>query len=319
MNLIYQLIQETYVPATVLLMVALGGMFAERSGVTNIALEGIMILGGFVGIGTLALIEGFGIPPQLLLIIVMLVSAIFGALYSMLHAYASIQLKANQIISATALNLFAPAFAIYVARLIQGGGSQISFVTRFRIAEVPLLSQIPIIGELFFTRVFLSFYIVILLFFIARYILNKTQFGLRINAMGENPQAADALGVNIYKYRFIAVMISGALAGMGGTIFVISSSTEYAATVAGFGFLAIALLIFGNWKPTYVLFGALFFGFLRILGSSYSVIPVLRDLDLDREFYVMLPYVFTLIILAFFSKNSRAPKALGQVYDQGKR
>ena len=319
MSLIYQLIQETYIPATVLLMVALGGMFAERSGVTNIALEGIMIFGGFIGIGTLALIEGSGIPPQLLLIIVLVVSALFGALYAMLHAYASIQLKANQIISATALNLFAPAFAIYVARLLQGGGSQIQFDTRFRIAEIPLLSQIPIIGDLFFTRVFISFYIVIILFFIARYILNKTQFGLRINAMGENPQAADALGINIYKYSFIAVMISGALAGMGGSIFVISSSTEYAATVAGFGFLAIALLIFGNWKPTYVLLGALFFGFLRILGSSYSVIPILRDLDLDREFYVMLPYVFTLIILAFFSKNSRAPKALGQVYDQGKR
>jgi general nucleoside transport system permease protein len=319
MNLIYQLIQETYIPATVLLMVALGGMFAERSGVTNIALEGIMIFGGFVGIGTLAIIEDIGIAPQLLFIIVLIVSAIFGALYAMLHAYASIQLKANQIISATALNLFAPAFAVYVARLLQGSGSQIQFTTRFRIAEIPLLSQIPIIGELFFTRVFISFYIVILLFFIARYVLNKTQFGLRINAMGENPQAADALGINIYKYRFIAVMISGALAGMGGSIFVISSSTEYAATVAGFGFLAIALLIFGNWKPTYVLLGALFFGFLRILGSSYSVIPILRDLDLDREFYVMLPYIFTLIILAFFSKNSRAPKALGQVYDQGKR
>lgn len=168
MTLIYQLIQETYVPATVLLMVALGGMFAERSGVTNIALEGIMILGGFVGIGTLALIEGLGIPPQLLLIIVMLVSALFGALYSMLHAYASIQLKANQIISATALNLFAPAFAIYVARLIQGGGSQISFVTRFRIPEVPFLSQIPIIGELFFTRVFFFHFILSSYYFLSQ-------------------------------------------------------------------------------------------------------------------------------------------------------
>lgn len=319
MNLIYQLIQETYIPATVLLMVALGGMFAERSGVTNIALEGIMIFGGFVGIGTLALIENSGIPSQLLFIVVLMVSAIVGALYSMLHAYASIQLKANQIISATALNLFAPAFAIYVARLLQGGGSQIQFNTRFRIAEIPLLSQIPIIGELFFTRVFISFYIVIILFFIARYILNKTQFGLRIRAIGENPHAADALGVNIYKYRFVSVMISGVLAGMGGVIFVASTSTEYAATVAGFGFLAIALLIFGNWRPGFILIGALFFGFLRTLGASYSVIPFLNNLGLPREFYVMIPYVMTLVVLAFFSKNSRAPKALGQIYDQGKR
>jgi len=319
MDLLFSLIQDTYVSATVLLMVALGGLFAEKSGVTNIALEGIMLMGGFIGIGTLSIIESDSMSSQLLFIIAMLVGAISGGLYAMIHAYASIQLKANQIISATALNLFAPAFAVFAARIIQNGGSQIQFNTRFRIPSIPVLSDIPIIGPLLFERVFISFYIVIGLFFLARYVLDKTQFGLRIRAMGENPHAADSLGVNIYKYRFIAVTISGMLAGMGGVVFVASTSTEYVATVAGFGFLAIALLIFGNWRPTYIVIGALFFGFLRTLGSTYSVIPILSNLGWSREVYVMMPYVMTLVILAFFSKNSRAPKALGQVYDQGKR
>jgi simple sugar transport system permease protein len=319
MDILFQIIQDTYIPATVLLIVALGGLFAEKSGVTNIALEGMMILGGFAGIGSLKLIEGIGLPPQILFLIALIIGGIIGGLYAILHAYASIQLRSNQIISATALNLFAPAFAIFAARIIQGGGSQIQFASRFRITEIPLLSKIPLIGPLLFERVFISFYLVIILYVLARYILNKTQFGLRIRAIGENPHAADALGVNIYRYRFVAVIISGVLAGMGGVIFVASTSTEYAATVAGFGFLAIALLIFGNWRPGFILIGALFFGFLRTLGASYSVIPFLNNLGLPREFYVMIPYVMTLIVLAFFSKNSRAPKALGQIYDQGKR
>jgi simple sugar transport system permease protein len=319
MDLLFQLIQDTYISATVLLMVALGGLFAERSGVTNIALEGIMLIGGFAGIGVLHLIETPDANPQMLYLIAMTVGAVVGGLYAMIHAYASIQLKANQIISATALNLFAPAFAVFVSRILQNGGSQIQFETRFRILEIPFLSDIPIIGPLLFERVFISFYLVIGLFFLSKYIMDKTKFGLRIRAMGENPQAADSLGINIYKYRFIAVTISGMLAGMGGVVFVATTSTEYAATVAGFGFLAIALLIFGNWRPTFILIGALFFGFLRTLGSTYTVIPILSDLGWSKEVYVMMPYVMTLVILAFFSKNSRAPKALGQVYDQGKR
>jgi simple sugar transport system permease protein len=181
------------------------------------------------------------------------------------------------------------------------------------------LSDIPFIGPILFERVFISLYIVMILYFMTTFILNKTRFGLRLRSIGENPHAADALGVNIYKYRFIAVVISGFLAGMGGVAFVISTSTEYAATVAGFGFLAIALLIFGNWRPGIIVIGALFFGFLRTLGAAYSAIPFLEELGLPRELYVMMPYVMTLVVLAFFSKNSRAPKALGQIYDQGKR
>jgi simple sugar transport system permease protein len=318
MDIFIQIIQDTLIPATVLLMVALGGLFSEKSGVTNIGLEGMMIIGGFAGIGALKLIESPSIEPQLLFIIALLIGGTMGGLYAMLHAYASIQLKANQIISATALNLFAPAFAVFVARILQNG-SQIQFRTRFRIPSIPLLSDIPFIGPILFERVFISLYIVMILYFMTTFILNKTRFGLRLRSIGENPHAADALGVNIYKYRFIAVVISGFLAGMGGVAFVISTSTEYAATVAGFGFLAIALLIFGNWRPGIIVIGALFFGFLRTLGAAYSAIPFLEELGLPRELYVMMPYVMTLVVLAFFSKNSRAPKALGQIYDQGKR
>ena len=323
MDTIIGIIQSTYVPATVLLMVALGGLFSEKSGVTNIALEGIMIIGGFVGIGTLQIIESENINPQLLFIIAIIAGGLAGGLYASIHAFASVKLKSNQIISATALNLFAPAFAIFTARILQGGGSQIQFDTEFFISEVKIFglnfSNIPLFGPILFERVFVSFYLVIILFFISSYILKKTRFGLRISAMGENPHAADSLGINIYKYRFISVIISGCFAGMGGVIFVATTSTEYAATVAGFGFLSIALLIFGNWRPIWILVGALFFGFLRTLGSTYTVIPLFENSNLDKEIFVMMPYIMTLVVLAFFSKNSRAPKALGQVYDKGKR
>ncbi len=391
MDILYQLIQNTYVSMTVLLVVALGGLLAERSGVTNIALEGIMIMGAFIGVWAIQGLEIYPYSPltkvvimivslafsaimswgislffkrlfkkdkyslfkkdfskkkvlffigllttivltslffiwlvntqihiQFILVMGMMIGGLVGGLYAMIHAHASIYMKANQIISATALNLFAPAFAIFTARFLQGG-QQIPFDSSFLIQEVPLLSQIPILGQLFFTRVYLSFFIGLILLVIITIIVFKTKFGIRLRACGENPNAADSLGINIYRLRFIAVTLSGMFAGMGGVIFVVTTSTEFNVTVAGFGFLAIAVLIFGNWRPSRIILAALFFGFMRTIASSYSIIPFLNDFGLPREFYNMIPYIATLIILAFFSKNSRAPKALGQIYDQGKR
>ncbi len=391
MDILYQLVQNTYVSMTVLLIVALGGLLAERSGVTNIALEGIMIMGAFIGVWSIQGLEVYPYSPltkivifvvslafsaiiswglslfikrlfkkdkylilkkefsikkvlfvisaaialvltilffiwlvnteirvQFILVMGMMIGGLVGGLYAMIHAHASIYMKANQIISATALNLFAPAFAIFTARFIQGG-QQIQFNSSFLIREVPLLSQIPIIGELLFTRVYLSFFIGLALLAIISIIIFKTKFGIRLRACGENPHAADSLGINIYRLRFIAVTLSGMFAGMGGVIFVVTTSTEFNVTVAGFGFLAIAVLIFGNWRPSRIILAALFFGFMRTIASSYSIIPFLNSFGLPREFYNMIPYIATLVILAFFSKNSRAPKALGQIYDQGKR
>lgn len=312
------IIQLSFVSIIPLLIVALGGLMSEKSGVTNIALEGIMLMGAFIGIWAIQILEKTGMNVQLVYLLGILIGGIIGIIFSFFHAFASINMKADQIISATALNLFAPAFAIFTARSIIGG-QQVQFNSVFRINKIPLLGDIPIIGEIFFSKTYISFYIGITLLIIVWIFLYKTKTGLRIRATGENPSAADSLGVNIYKIRYLSVLSSGFLAGMGGVIFVATTSSRFDATVAGFGFLSLAVLIFGNWQPGRILFAAVFFGFFRTISSAYSSIPFLSNLKLPREVYQMLPYIITLIVLAFFSKSSRAPKAVGEVYDQGKR
>lgn len=312
------LIQLAFISIIPLLVVGLGGLMSERSGVTNIALEGIMLIGGFVGILVISLIEDPNNTQQWVYLVGMLAGGLGGALFSALHAYASITMKADQTISATALNIFAPAFVIFFARTLFGQ-QQIFFKSVFKINKIPVLGDIPLIGEIFFQEVYISFYIGILLLILVWVLLYKTKLGLRIRAVGENPSAADSLGVNIYKLRYFSVISSGFLAGMGGVIFIATTSVGFDASVAGFGFLSLAVLIFGNWKPGRLLFAAVFFGLFRTISSSYSGIPFLANLNLPSEIYQMLPYVITLIVLAFFSKSTRPPKAIGQVYDQGKR
>ncbi len=300
-----------------LLVVALGGMFSERSGVVNIALEGIMIMGAFVGIYFINIFQ-HTLPGQPVLLLALLIAGLVGMVYSLLHAYASINMKADQVISGTALNLFAPAFAIFTARMIQGV-QQINFSNQFRIASVPGLGDIPVIGDMFFKNAYLTTYIGLLILVVAAVLLYKTKFGLRLRACGEHPQAADSLGVNVYKIRYAGVMISGFLAGIGGLIFVIPTSTNFNADVAGYGFLALAVLIFGQWRPVRVLFAAFFFGLMKTLASAYSGIAFLHALPLPSNFYKMIPYVATIIVLIFSSKKSQAPKASGIPYDKSSR
>jgi general nucleoside transport system permease protein len=327
MNVFYEIMQATLVVSIPLLIVALGGLFAERSGVTNIALEGLMLFGGFFGIWAVQYLErNTDLQVQTIYLLAMIVGALSAMIFSMLHAYASIYMKSDQIISATALNIFALAFVVFVARTTQvrvdgtpTGGLQIIYRSRFIIREFPLLSRIPFIGDIFFKQMYISFFIGLIIFVLTWVTLRHTRFGLRVRACGENPHAADSLGVNIYRIRFISVMISGALAGIGGVQFVANTSTEYAANMVGFGFLAIAVLIFGNWHPPRILFAAMFFGFMRVLGQYYVRIPFLSSLGIPAPFFRMTPYIATLIILGLFSKSSKAPKALGQIYDQGKR
>jgi general nucleoside transport system permease protein len=328
MQVIYDLFHMSLVSAVPLLIVAIGAMVCERSGVVNIALEGIMLMGAFAGIAVIHIIElqrasevvnlFSNISNQGMLVIGLLLGGIAGAIFSVLHAYASITMKSNQIISATALNMFAPAFAIFTARMIQNG-QQIPFNTSFRMIEVPILSKIPVIGDLFFTNVFLSFHIGILILIASYVFLYKTKIGLRLRSCGENPHAADSLGINIYKIRYLGVIISGFLAGIGGVVFVTSTSSRFDATVAGYGFLALAVLIFGNWRPFRILFAALFFGFMRAMVAGYELIPFLRGITIPDHFIKMTPYILTLIVLTFASKKSQAPKAAGQIYDQGRR
>ena len=312
MDMIYLVVQQTMIFAIPLLLVALGGMLSERSGVTNIALEGIMIIGAFCGV---LFIQNVNVGNgQLSFVLAMLVAAVAGGLYSILHAYAAIKLKADQTISGTALNMFAPAFCIFMARLLTGS-KQLDFTTNFYITKVPLLGDIPVIGPMFFQNTYLSVYIGILIFLLIAFVMKRTRFGMRLMACGENPEAAASVGISVGVMRYAGVCLSGLLGGMGGLIFVVTTATAFNGDVAGYGFLALAVLIFGQWQPVKVLAAAFFFGILKALASSYTIIPFLSGLGLPAEIFKMTPYVITLIVLAFSSKKSAAPKAVGQPFD----
>ncbi len=317
MNIIYFVVQNSFLFIVPLMIVALGGMFSERSGVVNIALEGIMIIGAFFGIFFIRLFTGT-MPDQILIIVAMLVSITMGVLYSLFHAYASINMKANQTISGTALNLFAAAFTIYTAKVLVGA-KQIDFKNTFRIAKVPVLGDIPLIGDFFFKNTYLFTYIGVVLLLISSYFLFKTRFGLRLRACGEHPQAADAAGINVTRMRYAGVMISGALAGLGGLVLIVPITTNFSGDVLGYGFLALAVLIFGQWNPTKIFLAAVFFGITSTIANVASIIPFLAVLKLPSAVYKILPYLATLIVLTFTSKKSAAPKAAGEPYDQGKR
>ena len=282
MSLVYFLVQQMMLFSIPLLIVALGGMFCERSGVINIALEGIMVLGGFTGILFINLFQGV-LPGQPVLLIALIISMVTGMVISLVHAYASVNMKANQSISGTAINMFAPAFAIFVARVIRNV-QQIPFENQFRIEKVPVLGDIPIIGGLFFQNAYLTTYLGIIILVISCIVLYKTRFGLRLRACGEHPQAAASVGISVYKMRYMGVLISGALAGIGGLVYVIPTSTSFNASVSGYGFLALAVLIFGQWKPGKIMLAALFFGFMKTISSAYSGIPVLADLGIPAAY-----------------------------------
>jgi simple sugar transport system permease protein len=281
-----------------LLIVAIGGMYSERSGIVNIALEGIMIIGAFVSLFFMNQMQAT-MSGQLLLILSMLVAIVTGMLLSFFHAYASINFKANQVISGTALNLFAPAFAIFTARMLNGV-QQVTFLNTYRITEVPLLSKIPVFGDLLFKNTYITTYVGFIILIIATIVLYKTRFGLRLRACGEHPQAADS-------------------AGLGGLVLMVPVTTAFDGQVGGYGFLALAVLIFGQWRPGRILFAAFFFGLMKTISSAYTGIPFLLSLGIPSYLFKMTPYLATIIILTFTSKRSAAPKAAGEPYDPGKR
>ena len=317
MSVIYFIFQQTMLFTIPLMIVALGGMFSERSGVVNIALEGIMTMGAFTGILFLNLTGG-RMSGQAQLLLAILISTATGAAFAFFHAYASINMKANQTISGTALNMFAPAFAIFVARVIQGV-QQIQFSNTFRIESVPLLGKIPFFGPLLFQNTYITTYLGILILVVSTLVLYKTRFGLRLRSCGEHPQAADAAGINVYRMQYAGVLISGMLGGLGGLVFVVPTSTNFNADVAGYGFLALAVLIFGQWKPVKIMWVSLFFGLMKAVAAAYSGIPFLAATGIPSYVYKMIPYLATLVVLVFTSKNSQAPRASGIPYDKGQR
>ncbi|TNF07717.1 MAG: ABC transporter permease [Bacillota bacterium] len=301
-----------------LILVAYGGLYSERSGVVNIALEGIMIFGAFIGIIFLERTQNGSMNSQLAYFIAIIIAGLSGIIFSLIHAFASINMKANQIISGTALNLLAPSFALFLIKIMYGG-EDIAFRDNYFVRDMGFLSDIPVIGPIFFQRTYFSTFYAIVIIIIVAILLYKTRLGLRLRACGEHPHAADAAGINVKKMRYIGVMMSGLLAGIGGLVLIIPLDVAFRATASGYGFLALGILISGQWKPFRIIVVAIFFGFMLNLSGAYPSIAFLRNLELPDKLYSIFPFVLTLIVLVFASKNSQAPKAAGEPYDQGKR
>lgn len=336
------LIQQTLIYAVPLMIVALAGVFAERSGIINLALEGIMIFGAFIGVLFVRQMQGVDTfiaakaagdwgTLQGLVLLAMLVSAAMGALFSLLLSFASINLRADQTIGGTALNLLAPALVLFFIRIIANqntlnmasGDSASWFMIKKSTLGIDKSADLGFFGETFVNKVYLATYVCILLFIILSILLYKTRFGLRLRACGENPQAADSLGINVYKMRYAGTTISGALAGMGGFVYALTTANcSSNGDVAGFGFLALAVMIFGNWKPLPILGASLFFALFKViaaLNATLTFLPKFEGVKEISNFYQMLPYIVTMIVLIFTSKNSQAPKAEGIPYDKGSR
>lgn len=314
------IVQRTLPIAIPLLLVALGGMFSEHSGIINIALEGIMIIGGFAGIMFINLVQqtDSALTGQWLLAIATIAAAIAGGIFSLLLAVASVNMSADQTITGTALNMVAAAVAVFAARSIFTVRN-VAYNNVFFIREVAGLSKIPVIGDMFFRETYASVYVGVIILIIASIVMYRTRFGLRLRACGEHPQAADSVGVNVYGIRYAGVLISGILGGIGGLYFVIATTAIFSGGVGGYGFLALAVMIFGQWKPGRIFLAALFFAFTGTLASAYTLLPFLVNLNIKGDIYKMLPFAITLIVLAFTSKRSRAPKAEGIPYDKGAR
>lgn len=291
----------------VLMLVALGGMFSERSGIINIALEGIMIIGGLVGVMILGRIQNMS--SFWIVTITVLGSALAGIIYSLLLAFASINLKADQTIGGTALNMLATALSIVIAKKYNGSATaRISYNNNAYLFNIGRLE----------VSVFLLIGIILLI--ISTIVLFKTKFGLRLRSCGENPHASDSVGINVYRYRYVGVAISGFLGGIGGFAYIVPAVSDwnFEVGVTGFGFLALAVMIFGQWKPVKIFFAAMFFAIFRSL-ANISDSTFLANLNLTQNMYNMMPFIASMIILTFTSKKSRAPKAEGIPYDAGAR
>ena len=309
------LIQYTLLFASVLMLVALGGCFSEHSGVVNLGLEGIMVMGALGGALTMKSL-GAG-STFVVLLSVVAVSAISGVIYSMLLAVASINFKADQTLVGTAMNMLAAALATVIVKSINiaENPDNVSSTVQYGSAKKALVYNIGKFQLNLFTI------IALLLLIISCVLLYKTRFGLRLMACGEHPQAADSVGINVMKMRWAGVLISGFLGGLGGIVYITAGVSEwkFETGVAGFGFLSLAVMIFGQWKPVNIAFAALLFGFFRALSNVYSGFDFLAALNIPGSVYNMMPYIISLVVLAFTSRNSRAPKAEGIPYDKGQR
>ena len=304
-----------------LFIMAIGGIYSERSGITNLALEGLQGAGAFVG----ALVATFlmlVVPSdsQLPYYAAMLFAMIGGMSYAMLHGVLCVKFKANQVISGVVINILAMALTVFLTKVINriafGAASDKFLLNVSSRWTIPGLSSIPVVGAVF-KDMYPFEVIIVVVAIISWYVLYCTRYGMHLRACGDNPQAVDAAGIEVGKIRFTAVMISGALSGLAGMCFAYSIFAKYTSSIyAGFGYLSIATFIVGKWKmfPTFV--ACLVFGVVRSGGDQ--VVQLLELPDRYSELVMVFPYVLTLFLQIFFSKDNQAPRALGEVYDKGK-
>ncbi|MGI5839346.1 MAG: ABC transporter permease [bacterium] len=300
---------------TLLLVVAMGGLYSERSGVVNIGLEGLMGFGAFAAAYFIA--ETYGQMGDIAIWLGLAAGALAGGAFSLLHAVACVTMRANQVVSGTAINILSSAVTIYLARSLTGSANILIIKGLIR-GSVPVLSHLPVLGPLLFTNVHSTTFLALAIVLISWYVIYHRPFGLRLRACGENPHAADSMGVNVYRMRYIGVILSGVLSGLGGAIFIVTYAGEFSPLVySGLGFLAIAALIFGKWKPWGVLGASLFFGMAKTVADMSRLFGGLKDMP--NIIFNTFPYIATIIALVLFSKNAAGPRAAGEPYDVGKR
>ncbi|QDZ94407.1 ABC transporter permease [Bacillus altitudinis] len=314
-------ILEIIVPATLvyaapLILTALGGVFSERSGVVNIGLEGLMVVGAFSSIiFNLMYADTFGaLTPWLGLLVGMAI----GGVFSLIHAVATITFRADQTVSGVAINMLALGATLFVVKLIYGKAQTDKITEPFYKGDIPLLSDIPIIGDIFFKDVYYTSILALVLAVVAWFVLFKMPFGLRLRAVGEHPMAADTMGIKVYRMRYIGVFISGLFGGLGGAVYASTIALDFShATITGQGFIALAALVFGKWHPFGAMGAALFFGFAQSLSIIGSLLPLFQDIP--NVYMLIAPYVLTILALTGFIGRADAPKALGTPYLKGKR
>lgn len=322
MNMLNNIIINGMVFALPLFIMAVGGIYSERSGVTNLALEGLQGFGAFTGaVAAYSLAGYFGPESSVPVYFAILFAMLGGMLFSLLHAVLCNYFKANMVISGVVINILAMALTAFLTKIINrnvfGEASDKFVLGIMKRFSIPGLSKIPVLGA-FFKNMYMFEIIIVILAFITWYILYKTSFGLHLRAAGDNPAAVDAAGVDVIKIRYFAVMISGALSGLAGISFAYSISAKFSGDIyMGFGYLSIAALIFGGWKIMPTLGACLIFGFARSAG--YQLVQKLGLPSAYSDLVMILPYVLTLVLLIFLAGNSQAPRALGEAYDKSKR
>ena len=316
LEMLYFIIPSAILYATPLIFTAIGGVFSERSGVVNIGLEGLMIVGAFVGI--FVNLEYASQLGSATVWVAMLAAVVIGGIFSLLHAVAAISFRADQTVSGVAINLLGLAVTVFLVKMIYDKGQTDMIEQPIRRFAVPYLEDIPFFGPLLFHNVYSTSILAFAVAIGAWFIIYKTPFGLRLRSVGEHPMAADTMGVNVNKMRYIAVVLSGALGGLGGAVYAQTITGNFShATIAGQGFMALAAMIFGKWHPIGALGAALFFGLAQTLSIAGNQIPYVQDIP--AVYLQVLPYVLTIFALAGFIGKANAPKASGQPYIKGKR